>query len=141
MVDAGGLDQTDDMVGDLLEARLGRRAVLGLDVGQLGLGIGDERRLAIGVARTTQPVAQSLRHEAGHECRHDQPAVRLEPLENVVGSIARMIAQRKGVGMRQRHRRFGHVKHAPHRIVRGVGEIDHDAEAVEFADHRASERR
>ena len=40
--------------------------------------------------------------------------------------------------MRQRHRRFGHVEHTAHRVMGRMGEIDHDAEAIEFADDRAA---
>ena len=39
--------------------------------------------------------------------------------------------------MRQRHRRFGHVEHAAHGVMRRVREINHDPEAVELADNRA----
>ena len=41
--------------------------------------------------------------------------------------------------MRQSHRRFGHVEHAAHRLMRRMGEVDDDAEAVELADDRAPE--
>ena len=40
--------------------------------------------------------------------------------------------------MRQRDRRFGHIEHLAHRVMRRMGEIDHDPEAVEFADNRAT---
>ena len=50
-----------------------------------------------------------------------------------------MVAERKGVGMRQSHRRFGHVEHPAHRLMRRMGEVDHDAEPVEFADDRPPE--
>ena len=57
MIEASSLDEAHDVVGDLLEARLRRRAMLGLQFGQLGLGIGGDRRLAVSVARAAQPVA------------------------------------------------------------------------------------
>ena len=40
--------------------------------------------------------------------------------------------------MRQRHRRLGHVEHTAHGVMRRVGEIDHDSEAVELANNRAA---
>ena len=50
VVEAGGLNQAHDVVGDLLEARLWRGAVVGLEFGQLGLRICGERRLPVAIA-------------------------------------------------------------------------------------------
>src|SRR5271165_2839649 len=60
MIEARSLDEAHDVIGDLFEAGFRRRALLGLEFGELGLGIGGERRLSVRVARTAQPVAQGL---------------------------------------------------------------------------------
>ena len=51
MVDARRRGEALDVVGDLFERRLRRRAVLGFELGELRLRVGGERRLAVGVAR------------------------------------------------------------------------------------------
>src|SRR5271165_4614565 len=133
MIEARSLDEAHDVIGNLFEAGFRRRALLGLEFGELGLGIGGERRLSVRVARTSKPVAQGLGYKTRHECRHDEAAVGLEAAENVIRRIAWMITQRVGVGMRERYGRLRHVEHPAHRLMRRMSEVDHDAETVEFA--------
>ncbi len=46
MIEARSLDEAHNVVGDLLQAGFRGRAVLCLEFGDLGLGIGGERRLS-----------------------------------------------------------------------------------------------
>src|SRR5579863_7718434 len=139
VIDARGLDQVDDVVDELRQTRPRRRTFLCLHRGERLLGIDAGRRLAVPVAGSSEIVAQSLRDEARHESRHDDPAIVLQSREHVVRRIARMIAEREGVGMRQRDRLLADVEDLAHRLMRDMGAVDHHAEAIKLADDRAAE--
>ena len=139
VVDPGGLDEIDDMVGDLRKRRLRRGAVAGLDLLQLRFRVARQRRLAVAVARALEPIAQRLADEAGHEGRHDDAAVRLQPLQHVVRRIARVVAQRKGVGVRKEHGRFADVQQHAQAGVAHMRAVDDHAKPVALADHGAAE--
>ena len=69
------------------------------------------------VARALEPVAQRLRDEARHEGRHHDAAIVLQAAQHVVGRVARMIAEREGVGMRQQDRRLADVEQPADALV------------------------
>ena len=72
--------------------------------------------LASPAAFTSAPPREEGRHERDH---HD-PAGATDQLEEVVGHVARHVAQGAGRGVREDHRRLGDLDRLAHHVVRDV---------------------
>ncbi len=140
VVDPDPADEVVDVVAQLFERRdrlrPGTADVIALRSVRLGRA---PLELAEGVGDRPVPVPDRLRDEVGHEGDHDEPGVRGDALQHVVGHVAGMVAQRGRVRMRPHDRRGGFVEHVVHGVRGHMGEIDDDPEPVEFAHQRPAE--
>ena len=79
--------------------------------------------------------------EAGDEAHHQHAAVLRQHLDDVVGDVARDLAQRARVGMRKDHRRLRDAQRIAHGVGRGVRQVHEHADAVHLVHDLLAERR
>ena len=85
--------------------------------------------------------APSAVRNHGHERRPYHAARTTDQLDDVVGHVARHVAERAGVRVREDHRRARDLDRLAHRVLGHVREVDEHAEPVQLADHLLAERR
>ena len=139
MVVADALGEVFDMVAILRQRRLRARAGLGGDLGLDLVMVNAFGALAVLVLGRAVPVARGLADEIRHEGRHHHAAVAGDAVEHVVGDVARVVAEREGVGMRPDQWGAGDVERVMHHLRRDMGEVDDHAELVHPAQHVLAE--
>ena len=144
VVDASDLADVIDMVGDLRDAsaRVRVRFLPGGDAGiDCFLVVETQPQVLEGSRAALLPGRVAGSDELLEEVHVDDPAVLRQQPEHIVRDVAGVRGDRRGVRVRENHRRAADAQRIAHRVGTDVGEVDEHPEAIHLAHHRFAELR